>query len=237
MLQSDPDLKNKVINLDLHKYLGELEIAIIGIKVAKEEFCKWWNCETSQASELSRDCRNTYKVRDDVIRNSLKYSIIIQLYSILKDNQSKCFDKVYPEFRKTSHQKVIEGIFKPLWDEFVNHHKAEIDRLIINRNNYFAHLSKRQPVNEILEQGNFGGEKVERKKEYKFWLIEYDDICNQMSIFSKERLNYLMNLLKILDFSNIPDEGIYDSIACNIEKHLSDFRKRNELKWPAANTI
>lgn len=230
MLQSDTQLQDKVMNPELHKYLGEMKIAIIRIKEAKEELCKWWDYEANQASELSRSCRQSFQVRDDVVRNSLKFSIIVQLYSILKDNQSKCFDKIFNEFRKSSHQKVIEGIFKPLWDEFLKHHNEEIDRLIINRNNYFGHISKRQPVNAILEQGNFAGKVVERNKEYKFWLIEYDDICKQMKIFSINSLNYLSNLTQLLDFSNAPDDDFFKLFVHNIENHLKDFRNQNKLE-------
>ena len=63
MILSYPDLKNKVINAELHKYLSEIQTTLFSIKETKNEFIKWWNYETNQASEISRNCRNEFKTR------------------------------------------------------------------------------------------------------------------------------------------------------------------------------
>jgi len=230
MLHPNPDLSEIVINPDLHTYITEIQISLINIKETRNEFIKWWNYDKNEASEVSRNCRNSFSVRDDIIRKSFKYTIIIQLYAIIKDNQSKCLDKIYSNFKKSSHSKFFESIYNPLWDEYKNHHKTDIERLIINRNNYYGHLSKKQPIHNLLEQGNSAGVRLNRIKEAKYWLIEYDDICSEMKIFSFDSLNYLSNLVAIINFSNIPDAGVYNSFVNNVDKHLSDFRKKNRLE-------
>lgn len=229
MLHPNSNISDHVINQNLDNYITEIQISLINIKETKSEFIKWWNHESGAASEISRNCRNSYSVRDDVIRKSFKYTIVIQFYAILKDNQSKCLDNLYNVFKKSSHSKFLETIYKPIWDDYKTYYKNEIERLIINRNNYYGHLSKKQPVHDVLEQGNSVGVKLNRIKDPKFWLIEYDDICSDMKLFSENSLNYLSSLISIINFSNIPDDGVYESFINNPNKHISDFKSNNKL--------
>lgn len=203
------------LDSDLHVYTAEISVFISRTTEAKEQLKILWNIQDSCASEIARDIRKSYGIRDNSLRQSLKISAITSLYSVLNDNQSKCFARILSLYKKGPLNQILLNLYKPLWEAYEVRYKAEILRLSVNRNNYYAHISKKKPTNEILTWEGIPG---------KYTIINYSDIISDIndSIFSSQSVRYLNGLQSLLSMAQ--EQQIFETMVKNIPQHLNEFK-------------
>ena len=207
--------KETFLDYDLEVYMAENSVFLDKLIGAKDQLKLLWNVEGDCASDIAREIRHTYKIRDHYLRQSLSVTVIISLYSVLSDNQSKCFARLLGLYKRGPLSQILTGLYKPLWEAYEQHYKQEILRLAVNRNNYYAHISKNKPTNEILSWEAVPG---------KYRIINFSDIIGDFpeSIFSDQSLKYLEGLHMLLNFAQ--EKEIHDSMRNDIVGHLDQFR-------------
>lgn len=213
--------KETFLDYDLEVYIAEIEGFLQRVVDAKAQLRLLWNNVGYCASDVARLIRQEHKIYDGILRESLKSTAINSLYSILDDNQSKCFARLLKLHKEGPLAQVLAGLYQPLWDDYRGYYEQEILRLTVNRNNYYAHVSRDKTTNEILSWEKVTG---------KYTIINHSDVIgiSYESIFSDQSLNYLQGLCVLLGFAQ--ETEIHQSMVNNIDGHLAKFRKMHPLK-------
>lgn len=213
--------KETFLDYDLEVYLAEIQGFLLRAVDAKAQLRLLWDNEEYCASDVAICIRKEHKIRDDILRQSLKSTAINSLYSILDDNQSKCFARLLKLHKKGPLAQVLVGLYQPLWEDYKSYYKQEFLRLAVNRNNYYAHVSRDKTTNEILSWDKVHG---------KHSILNHSDVTGiaSGSIFSDQSLDYLQGLCSLLNFAQ--ETEIHLSMVNDIDGHLAELRKMHPLK-------
>lgn len=225
------------LDYELSLYVTEVHIAIRHTIDSRRELAKLWD---GGRSKIAQAVAINHNLNDATLRQSLASSCVVGLYMSLVDAQSKCLSGLPDKFRNSTVAPVIKAIFTPLWDEYKQAHAQDIKRLKINRNNLFAHISKKQKQSDILRYSDevmsqllplISDQDAVEMRDERCLILTTKDILGGCALFSDQSFNYLEALISILRFSQTDE--IFQSMQNNSTKHLEDFRNQ----YPTGFTI